>query len=185
MNYIQALLAFLNLVKLKLQLQREREILVSGHADLQDLNLLLQQTEKTGINVYTQGEMLPAHAYPGLNKVAQLVGNYGTAWQKQKTEIASFPSPVVVTSNCILHTRRNYKERIYTTNEVGLDGVKHINDRKDFTPVIDQDKNMKGFNKTIYPIRHKKVGYNHRSLVPQIHTITSAIQSGQLSRIFF
>ena len=159
MNYIQALLAFLNLVKLKLQLQREREILVSGHADLQDLNLLLQQTEKTGINVYTQGEMLPAHAYPGLNKVAQLVGNYGTAWQKQKTEIASFPSPVVVTSNCILHTRRNYKERIYTTNEVGLDGVKNITDRKDFIPVIDQANNMKGFNKIIYPIRHKEVGY--------------------------
>ena len=126
MNYIQALLAFLNLVKLKLQLQREREILVSGHADLQDLNLLLQQTEKTGINVYTHGEILPAHAYPGLNKVAQFVGNYETAWQKQKIEFASFPGLVVVTSNCILHTRRNYMYRIYTANEVDLDGVKHI-----------------------------------------------------------
>ena len=102
-----------------------KEILVSEH-DLQDLNLLLQQTEKSGINVYTHGEILPAHAYPGLNKVAQFVGNYETAWQKQKIEFASFPGLVVVTSNCILHTRRNYMYRIYTANEVDLDGVKHI-----------------------------------------------------------
>lgn len=160
-----------------------KAILVSGH-DLQDLNLLLQQTERTGINVYTHGEMLPAHAYPRLKSFPHLIGNYGTAWQKQNTEFASFPGPVVVTSNCILHPRRNYRERIYTTNEVGLDGVKHIGDAKDFTPVIEHAENMKGFMKTIYPIRNKRVGYNHRSLVPQIHAIINAIQSGQLSHIF-
>ena len=133
-----------------------KAILVSGH-DLKDLEELLKQTEGTGINVYTHGEMLPAHSYPGLKKYSHLVGNYGTAWQAQKFEFSAFPGPIIVTTNCILEPRRMYKDRIYSMNEVGVSGVKHLHSR-DFSEVIEKAKSCKGFPKTINPPQFHTVG---------------------------
>jgi len=157
-------------------------ILVSGH-DLLDLETLLKQTEGTGVNVYTHGEMLPAHGYPGLKKYPHLVGNYGTAWQNQKFEFALFPGPVVVTTNCILEPRRKYKDRLYSINEVGVAGVKHIKDG-DFSEVIEQAQSCKGFPRTIDPADYLTVGFNHRAVLPLAGKVIDAVQNGHISRIF-
>ena len=157
-------------------------ILVSGH-DMADLYELLKQTEGTGINVYTHGEMLPAHGYPKLKAFPHLVGNYGTAWQNQKFEFAAFPGPVIVTTNCVLEPRRMYKERLYTMNEVGVDGVKHVKDR-DFSAVIAQAQSCKGFPKTFEPGQFVTVGFNHRAVLPLAGQVLDAVKSGALSRIF-
>jgi hydroxylamine reductase len=159
-----------------------KAILVSGH-DLGDLQALLQQTEGKDVNVYTHGEMLPAHAYPELSKFDHLAGNFGTAWQTQKIEFASFPGPIVVTTNCILEPRRVYKKRLFSMNEVGVDGVQHIKDR-DFSKVIEIAKHEKGFPRTIEPARYHTVGFNHRTVVPMADQIIEAAKSGILSRIF-
>lgn len=157
-------------------------ILVSGH-DMADLYELLKQTEGTGINVYTHGEMQPAHSYPKLKAFSHLAGNYGTAWQNQKFEFAGFPGPIVVTTNCIIEPRKVYKDRIYSMNEVGVEGVQHIM-QHDFKKVIAQAQNMKGFQRTIEPAIYLTAGFNHRAVVPLADQIVSAIQSGALSRIF-
>lgn len=166
----------------KITASEGKAILISGH-DLKDLDALLQQTEGTGINVYTHGEMLPAHGYPGLNKYPHLKGNYGTAWQHQKFEFATFPGPIVVTTNCVLEPRRAYRNRLYTMNEVGLDGVGHIGPDRDFSTVIEQAQHMKGFPKTIEPARYHTVGFNHRAVLPLANQVIEAAQSGALSRI--
>jgi len=168
--------------KVRMTAVQGKAILVSGH-DMGDLHALLQQTEGTGINVYTHGEMLPAHAYPELRKFSHLVGNFGTAWQAQKMEFASFPGPVVVTTNCLIEPRRAYKGRVYTMNEVGMDGVHHLHDR-DFTPVIEAARKEKGFPFTIEPVRYHTVGFHHRTVVPLIGDLIEAVKSGALSRIF-
>ena len=157
-------------------------ILVSGH-DMADLYELLQQTEGTGINVYTHGEMLPAHGYPKLKAFPHLVGNYGTAWQNQKFEFAAFPGPVVVNTNCVLEPRRMYRDRLYTMNEVGVDGVKHVHNR-DFSAVIAQAKECHGFPKTFEPGQFVTVGFNHRAVLPLAGKVIDAAKSGALSRIF-
>jgi hydroxylamine reductase len=159
-----------------------KAILVSGH-DLKDLEELLKQTEGTGINVYTHGEMLPAHGYPGLKKYAHLVGNYGTAWQAQKFEFSTFPGPVIVTTNCILEPRRMYKDRIYSMNEVGVSGVKHLESR-DFSEVIAKAKECKGFLKTITPPQYHTVGFNHRHVLPLAGDVIEGVKKGDISRIF-
>ena len=117
-------------------------ILVSGH-DLRDLEELLEQTEGTGVDVYTHGEMLPAHYYPAFKKYEHFVGNYGNSWWKQNKEFESFNGPIVMTTNCITPVKDSYKDRIYTTGVAGYPGVAHIADRpeggaKDFSAVIDR-----------------------------------------------
>ena len=159
-----------------------KAILMSGH-DLMDLYHLLQQTEGTGIKVYTHGEMLPAHSYPKLKAFSHLVANYGTAWQNQKFEFAAFPGPIVVTTNCILEPRRAYKNRLYSMNEVGADGVQHISDR-DFSAVIEQAQQMKGFPMEVIPPTYHTVGFNHRAVLPLADKVLEAAKSGDLSRIF-
>ena len=157
-------------------------ILISGH-DMADLEALLQQTEGTGINVYTHGEMLPAHQYPKLKAYKHLVGNYGTAWQNQKFEFAGFPGPIVVTTNCLIEPRRAYKKRLFTMNEVGFDGVQHIGADRDFSQVIAQAKECKGFPRTIEPAHYHTVGFNHRVVLPLADQVIEAAKSGALSRI--
>mmetsp|Transcript_16822 Transcript_16822/g.47165 ORF Transcript_16822/g.47165 Transcript_16822/m.47165 type:complete len:664 (+) Transcript_16822:127-2118(+) len=158
-------------------------ILISGH-DMEDLHALLQQTQGLGINVYTHGEMLPAHGYPKLKKeFPHLVGNFGTAWQNQKFEFASFPGPVIVTTNCIVEPRRTYRQRLYTMNQVGYDGVQHIGEDRDFKPVIEQALGMDGFPRTIEPASFHTVGFNHRAVLPIADQVLGAAQSGALSRI--
>jgi len=159
-----------------------KAILVSGH-DMADMYEILKQTEGKGVNVYTHGEMLPAHQYPELKKFKHLVGNYGTAWQNQKWEFSYFPGPIVMTTNCISEPRKSYKDRIFTINATGVDGVKHIHN-KDFSEVIDKALSMDGFKKTIKPVNHHTVGFNHRVVVPLVDKVIDAAKSGALSRIF-
>lgn len=123
--------------------KKGKALVVSGH-DLRDLELILQQTEGKGINVYTHGEMLPTHGYPELKKYPHFFGHYGTAWQNQKKEFAEFPGAIVMTTNCIQKPQETYQDNIFTTGLVGWPGVTHIVD-KDFTPAINKALAMPGY----------------------------------------
>ena len=114
-------------------------ILVSGH-DLRDLELLLEQTQGTGVDVYTHSEMLPAHYYPAFKKYPNFVGNYGNAWWKQKEEFEQFNGPILMTTNCIVPPRDSYKGRLYTTGAAGYPGCTHIGEEKDFSSLIEHAK---------------------------------------------
>jgi hydroxylamine reductase len=121
-----------------------KAILVSGH-DLNDLELLLKQTEGKGINVYTHGEMLPCHGYPELKKYDHFYGHYGTAWQNQAKEFPAFPGAILFTTNCIQKPADSYKDKVFTTGLVGWPGLVHIGESKDFTPVIEKALELPGF----------------------------------------
>jgi hydroxylamine reductase len=134
-------------VKVPLTVEKGPFIVITGH-DLHDLKQLLEQTDGKGINIYTHGEMLPAHAYPELKKYPHLKGNYGTAWQNQQKEFDGIPAPILYTTNCLMPPRPSYSDRIFTTDVVGFPGLKHIegvNGVKDFTPVIDQALQLGGW----------------------------------------
>ena len=119
-------------------------IVISGH-DLYDLKQLLEQTAGKGINVYTHGEMLPAHAYPELKKYPHLKGNFGTAWQNQQKEFADLPAPILFTTNCLMPPRPSYADRVFTTEVVAYPEMIHIGEEKDFTPVINKALELGGF----------------------------------------
>ena len=123
--------------------KKGKAILVSGH-DLIDLEAILKQSEGKGITVYTHGEMLPTHGYPGLKKYPHFYGHYGTAWQNQQKEFAQFPGAILMTTNCIQRPIESYKDNIFTSGPVGYPGVSHINDR-DFSPIIQKALAMPGF----------------------------------------
>ncbi len=131
--------------KVPLYAKKGKAILVSGH-DLKDLEEILKQTEGKGVNVYTHGEMLPAHGYPGLKKYSHFYGHYGTAWQNQAKEFAEFPGAVLMTTNCIQKPKDSYKGNIFTTGLVGWPDVAHIQD-KNFAPVINKALSLPGFDK--------------------------------------
>ena len=124
--------------------RKGKAVLVTGH-DLKDLELLLQQTEGKGINVYTHGEMLPCHAYPELKKYDHFFGHFGTAWQNQQKEMAAFPGAILFTTNCIQKPKDDYKANVFTTGLVGWPDVRHIDGDKDFTPVIERALALEGF----------------------------------------
>ncbi len=124
--------------------KKGKAILVSGH-DLKDLDMLLQQTQGKGISIYTHGEMLPCHGYPGLKKYEHFYGHYGTAWQNQQKEMAVFPGAILFTTNCIQKPKDSYKDNVFTTGLVGWPGVKHIGEDKDFTAVIEKALALEGF----------------------------------------
>ena len=132
-------------VTVPLTIEKGPFIVVSGH-DLHDLKLLLEQTEGKGINIYTHGEMLPAHGYPGLKKYAHLKGNFGTAWQNQQKEFASLPAPVLFTTNCLMPPRGSYADRVFTTAMVSYPEIAHIGEDKDFTPVIEKALELGGYS---------------------------------------
>ncbi len=119
-------------------------IVITGH-DLHDLKLLLEQTKGRGINIYTHGEMLPAHAYPELKKYAHLKGNFGTAWQNQQKEFANLPAPILYTTNCLMPPKDTYGDRIFTTALVSYPQMQHIDEKKDFTPVIEKALALGGY----------------------------------------
>lgn len=121
-----------------------KAILISGH-DLRDLELLLKQTEGKGINIYTHGEMLPCHAYPGLKKYSHFYGHFGSAWQNQAKEFPEFPGAILFTTNCIQRPADSYKDRVFTTGLVGWPDLVHIGNDKDFTPVINRALELPGF----------------------------------------
>ena len=126
-------------------------IVISGH-DLSDLKKLLEQTEGKGVNIYTHGEMLPAHAYPELKKYAHLKGNFGTAWQNQQKEFADIPAPVLFTTNCLMPPKKSYSDRVFTTEAVAYPELVHIGEDKDFTPVIEKALELGGYPEAVaYP----------------------------------
>ena len=158
-----------------------KAILVSGH-DLKDLEALLKQTEGTGINIYTHGEMLPAHGYPELKKYSHLVGNYGGAWQDQQQEFDAFPGAILMTTNCIQKPRQGYFGRIFTCGLVGWPDVPHISDRN-FAPVIQAAQEAEGFaadeeEKTIL------TGFGHGAVLGVADKVIEAVKSGELRHFF-
>lgn len=169
-------------VKVNVRPVAGKAILISGH-DLKDLQLLLEQTAGCGINVYTHGEMLPAHSYPELHKYPHLVGNYGSGWQNQQTEFARFPGPIVMTSNCIIDpTIGDYQQRIWTRSIVGWPGVSHL-DGEDFTPVIEQAQTMPGFPWSEIP-HEITVGFGRRVLLDACDSIIDLATQKKLRHVF-
>jgi hydroxylamine reductase len=160
---------------------RGRAIVVSGH-DLKDLEDLLKQTEGAGINVYTHGEMLPAHGYPGLKRYKHLVGNYGGAWQDQRREFDRFPGAILMTTNCLQEPRDSYRDRLFTSGVVGWPGVSHVADR-DFSPAIRAARASGGF-KEDGPDKTILVGFGHEAVMGVADKVVQAVKSGAIRRFF-
>lgn len=163
-------------------------IVISGH-DLHDLKLLLEQTEGTGVSVYTHGEMLPAHAYPELKKYPQLKGNFGTAWQNQQKEFADIPAPVLFTTNCLMPVRPSYADRVFTTEVVAYPGIKHIGDERDFTPVIEKALELGGYSEDkdftgINGGRTMTTGFGHGTVLSVADTVVEAVKNGLIRHFF-
>ncbi|MFU2316707.1 hydroxylamine reductase [Rahnella sp. PCH160] len=159
-----------------------KAILISGH-DLKDLQMLLEQTAGTGINIYTHGEMLPAHGYPELKKFPHLAGNYGSGWQNQQVEFARFPGPVVMTSNCIIDPNvGNYGDRIWTRSIVGWPGVQHL-EGEDFAPVISQALQLSGFPYSEIE-QEITVGFGRQTLLSAADTVIDLVAAKKLRHIF-
>jgi hydroxylamine reductase len=158
-----------------------KAILISGH-DLKDLEELLQQTAGTGINVYTHGEMLPAHGYPKLHAYPHLVGNYGGAWQMQAREFEAFPGAILVTTNCIQEPRASYKHRIFTSGLVAWPGVRHIADRQ-YAPVIEAALAAPGFAAD-EPAQTILVGFGHEAVLGVAGQVVEAVKSGAIRHFF-
>ena len=163
-------------------------IVITGH-DLRDLQLLLEQTEGKGINVYTHGEMLPAHAYPALKKYAHLKGNFGTAWQNQQKEFANLPAPILFTTNCLMPPKASYADRVFTTEVVSFPGMIHIGENKDFAPVIEKALELGGFaeDRTFPGINGGTTvttGFGHNTVLSVADTVIGAVKAGALKHIF-
>lgn len=158
-----------------------KAILVSGH-DLKDLEELLKQTEGKGINVYTHGEMLPAHGYPRLKAYKHLVGNYGGAWQDQAQEFAEFPGAILMTTNCIQKPRESYESRMFTCGLVAWPGVQHISGR-DFAPVIEAALKAPGFP-VDEPEKTIMVGFGHEAVMGVAGKVVDAVKSGAIRHFF-
>ena len=159
-------------------------ILISGH-DLKDMEQLLEQTEGTGVDVYTHGEMLPANYYPAFKKYSHFVGNYGNAWWKQNTEFVSFNGPILFTTNCITPPKDSYKDRVFTTGAAGFEGVKHISGRageKDFSAVIEMAKTCEA------PVEIETGaivgGFAHAQVFALADKVVDAVKSGAVRQFF-
>lgn len=158
-----------------------KAILVSGH-DLGDLAALLEQTKDKGINVYTHGEMLPAHAYPKLKAYPHLVGNYGGAWQDQQTDFAAFPGPILMTSNCIIEPRPQYRQRIFTTGPVGWPGLRHL-EGHDFSTLIQAAQALPGFAEDA-PAKTITVGFGRDAVLGVADKVIDAVKAGAIRHFF-
>ena len=158
-------------------------ILISGH-DLRDMEMLLEQTQGTGVDVYTHSEMLPAHYYPAFKKYPNFIGNYGNAWWKQKEEFESFNGPILMTTNCIVPPKDTYKDRLYTTGAAGYPGCKHIQggtgEEKDFSEIIEHAKHCAPPTE----IEHGEIvgGFAHNQVLALADQVTAAVKSGAIKR---
>lgn len=161
-------------------------IVVTGH-DLYDLKMLLEQTDGRGINIYTHGEMLPAHAYPELKKYPHLKGNYGTAWQNQQKEFDAIPGALLFTTNCLMPVKPSYADRVFTTGTVGWPGAAHIpeqpNGRKDFEPVIQKALSLGGWKET-RPGKDLMTGFARNAVMSVADKVVGAVKSGAVKHIF-
>lgn len=163
-------------------------IVVTGH-DLKDLELLLKQTEGKGINIYTHGEMLPAHAYPELKKYKHLKGNFGTAWQNQQKEFDGVPGAFLFTTNCLMPPRPSYKDRVFTTEVVSFPGVSHIGEDKDFTPVIEKALELGGYSEDqhftgINGGSTVTTGFGHGTVLSVADKVIDAVKAGAIKHFF-
>ncbi len=161
--------------------KKGKAILVSGH-DLKDLEEILRQTEGKGINVYTHGEMLPCHGYPGLKKYEHLYGHYGTAWQNQQKEFAKFPGAIVMTTNCIQKPIKSYKDNIFTSGLVSWPGVNHISG-KNFSPVIEKALSMPGFNHDIHG-KTVMTGFARNAVMGVADKVIEAVKNKDIRHFF-
>lgn len=163
-------------------------IVASGH-DLHDLKLLLEQTEGTGVNVYTHGELLPAHAYPELKKYAHLKGNFGTAWQNQRMEFENLPAPVLFTTNCLMPPASSYADRVFTTGVVAYPELVHIGAGKDFGPVIERAVELGGYSEArvftgINGGSTLTTGFGHGAILSVADAVVDAVKQGAISHFF-
>ena len=172
--------------KVNVHIKKGPFIIVSGH-DLKDLEMLLDQTEGKGINIYTHGEMIPSHGYPGLKKYPHLVGNFGGAWQDQQKEFDNIPGCILMTTNCLMKPRETYKDRIFTTSVVGWDGVKHIakgkDGKKDFSEIINKALELGGYEEDQEPYEIL-VGFGHHATLSNVETIVNAVKDGKIRHFF-
>jgi hydroxylamine reductase len=172
--------------KVDVHIKKGPFIIVSGH-DLKDLKMLLEQSKGKGINVYTHGEMLPCHGYDGLKKYPHLIGNFGGAWQDQQKQFDNIPGCILMTTNCLMRPRDSYKDRIYSTNVVGWEGVKHIgkkeNGDKDFSEIIQQAIELGGFKEDVEP-HEILVGFGHHATLSYADKIVEAVKSGKVRHFF-
>lgn len=175
-------------VKVSLTVEKGPFIVVSGH-DLKDLELLLEQTKDKNINIYTHGEMLPAHGYPELKKYSHLKGNFGTAWQNQQKEFDAIPGAVLFTTNCLMPPKKSYADRVFTTEVVSYPGMTHIGEDKDFTPVIEKALELGGYDTD----QHKTginggdavvTGFSHGAVLGVADSIIEAVKNGDIRHFF-
>jgi hydroxylamine reductase len=174
------------LTKVNIGVRKNPAILISGH-DLKDLEELLLQTQGTGVDVYTHGEMLPSHYYPAFKKYDHFVGNYGNAWYKQDKEFESFNGPILLTTNCLIPPKDSYKDRLYTTGVVGFEGIKHIPARadgkaKDFSALIEQAKKCPP--PTEIETGEIVGGFAHNQVLALADKVVDAVKSGAIKRFF-
>lgn len=174
--------------KVSYKIEKGPFIVVSGH-DLKDLELLLEQTKDKGINIYTHGEMLPAHGYPELKKYPHLKGNFGTAWQNQQKEFADVPAAFLFTTNCLMPVKPSYADRVFTTEVVSYPEIIHIDEQKDFTPVIEKALELGGYKEDqlrsgINGGQFVMTGFGHGTVLGVADTVIDAVKSGKISHFF-
>ncbi len=174
--------------EVSLNIEKGPFIVISGH-DLYDLKCLLEQTEGKGINIYTHGEMLPAHAYPELKRYNHLKGNFGTAWQNQQKEFADIPAPVVFTTNCLVPPKTSYADRVFTTAVVSYPGMQHIGEEKDFTPVIEKSLKLGGYcaDRPMTGINggdKVMTGFGHGTVLSVADQVIEAVKNGDIKHFY-
>lgn len=175
-------------VEVPLTVEKGPFIVISGH-DLYDLKQLLEQTKDKGVNIYTHGEMLPAHGYPELKKYSHLKGNFGTAWQNQQKEFDQLPAPILYTTNCLMPPKSSYADRVFTTEAVSYPEIVHIGEDKDFTVVIEKALKLGGYNedKEFTGINGGKTvttGYGRNAVLSHAEAIVNAVKSGDIKHFF-
>lgn len=171
-----------------LKIEKGPFIVVTGH-DLKDLQELLEQTKGKGVNIYTHGEMLPAHGYPELKKYPQLKGNFGTAWQNQQKEFDNIPAPILYTTNCLMPPKESYKDRVFTTEVVAFPGTVHIDEKKDFTPVIEKALELGGYKEDhamtgINGGSTVMTGFGHGAILANADQVVAAVKKGDIKHFF-
>ena len=174
--------------KVSLTVEKGPFIIITGH-DLYDLKLLLEQTKDKGINVYTHGEMLPAHAYPLLKQYPHLKGNFGTAWQNQQKEFDGVPAPILYTTNCLMPVKESYRDRVFTTEVVSYPQMVHIGADKDFTPVIEKALELGGYKEDteftgINGGKEVMTGFAHGTVLSVADQVVDAVKSGAIRHFF-
>ena len=175
-------------VEVPLTVEKGPFIVITGH-DLYDLKQLLEQTKDKGINIYTHGEMLPAHAYPELKKYSHLKGNFGTAWQNQQKEFADIPAPVLFTTNCLMPPKASYADRVFTTEVVSYPEIIHIGEEKDFTPVIEKALELGGYTEDkeftgINGGSKVMTGFAHNTVLSVADKVIEAVKAGDIKHFF-